>query len=323
MGSLLPKRRGSCLENNGQGVGLVDQENKAFSISSIISAPAKYTSRPPARGFPPRTKKMIKRTPILAVASALIIFGLSYFASKVHYLVTGHSDNGNVGLDNIPVCDLVTLGNGTVQNVFTINIRGSAELSFTQAKAIDIMWQLSVGAGGKFLMGWIAYKAFMDGLTRLMEQRPVSYDLYATLTFSTTSLLAVWQATKTVFTLRGWRGKCFMIWFAVSTIYILGFQTLISATAGYVQPSISTIQWSDGSFVNFDSDGLTTCFVFTNAAKVGLPNDTVISGPSVKTIPSFWYPPDPDAADKSYYLTTPGFNATYPDYRDLLISQSI
>lgn len=81
-------------------------------------------------------------------------------------------------------------------------------------------------------MAWISYKVFMDGLTRITEQSPISYNLYACLTFSTTSLFSTYYALKAVFFSKGWRSKCFLLWFGISTIYVLGFPTLISATAG-------------------------------------------------------------------------------------------
>ena len=264
-------------------------------------------------------------TRVLGIVTIIVIIGLSGLVSQVHTFVAGPTDARDARSSKLgfsPVCDLYTL-NGTVQTAFSINIRGSEKLSYTHAKAIDIVWQILVGAGGRFLMGWVAYKAFMDGLTRLMEQRPVPYDLYATLTFSTTSFLAVWEAIKTVSKLRGWKGKLFMIWFAVSTVYVLSFQTLISATGGYVQPSIKTLPMSDGSFVNFDSDGLTNCFVLTHPEIVGFPNLTVVDGPPLKSHDNLHYPPDPQAGDAWNYFGHDGFNSTYPDYRDLLVSQSL
>lgn len=56
--------------------------------------------------------------------------------------------------------------------------------------------------GGRLVMAWISYTVFMDGLTRLMERSPVSYNLYASLTFSTTTLFTAWYAMKSVFLLK-------------------------------------------------------------------------------------------------------------------------
>ncbi len=47
-------------------------------------------------------------------------------------------------------------------------------------------------------MAWIAYKVFMDGFTRVVEQNPISYQLFASLTFSTNSLFAPCYAVKAI-----------------------------------------------------------------------------------------------------------------------------
>lgn len=39
-------------------------------------------------------------------------------------------------------------------------------------------------------MAWIVYKVFMDGVNRVMEQNAISYQLFASLTFSTKTLFA-------------------------------------------------------------------------------------------------------------------------------------
>ena len=88
-------------------------------------------------------------------------------------------------------CHLATRTNGPVESALIIDLRSHSHLSFTKAKAIDVMWQLLVGAGGRFLMGWISYIIFMDGLTRLMENTPISFNLHAALTFSRPSLLGI------------------------------------------------------------------------------------------------------------------------------------
>ncbi|KAL9130340.1 MAG: hypothetical protein Q9217_001442 [Psora testacea] len=260
---------------------------------------------------------------IVGFITTSIIISLIVLASHIHHLepATSWTD-----VSNKISCDLVTGDAGSVQNALTINLRGAAKLTFTEAKTIDVFWQLMVGGGGRYLMGWITYKSFMDGLVRLMEQSPVSYNLHASMTFSTTSLLAIWQALKAVFTLKGWKGKCFLIWFTISTTYILGFETIISATAGYVQPSRAGFQMADGNFVDGNSDLLTSCF---NVTKGGLlkmtphmTNGTVVPGPAVKDydvvrhhailgIPRVGTEGAPFTAD---------FNKTFPEFADLLNS---
>jgi hypothetical protein len=160
-------------------------------------------------------------------------------------------------------------------------MRGATHLTFAQAKAIDVIWQLSVGAGGRFVMAWVAYKVFMDGLTRQLERTPVSYRVYASMTFDTNSLFSVWYALTAVYYSRGWRSKTFLAWFCLSTVYILGFPTLISATAGYLTPSIAGFKMRDNTFLTSDSSNLTSCFNVSGGALIGLQNGTIVQGPPV------------------------------------------
>ena len=148
----------------------------------------------------------------------------------------------------------------------------------------DVIWQLFVGAGGRFLMAWIAYKVFMDGLTRHMEASPVSYQLYASLTFSTNTLFASWYAVKGVWYTKGWRSKIFLAWFSISTIYMLGFPTLMSATAGYLTPSTAGYQMNDGVFVVPQSPQLQYCYNVTAGALIGYENGTTAHGPPVSQL---------------------------------------
>ena len=130
-------------------------------------------------------------------------------------------------------------------------------------------------------MALVAYTVFMDGLARIMEDSAVSYQLYASLTFSTTSLLTTGRAVKGVMATKGWRGKMFLAWFAISSIYVLGFPTLISATAGYLKPSTAGFKIDNSTFLTPDSPALKSCYEVNDGALIGLQNGTVVQGPPV------------------------------------------
>lgn len=171
-------------------------------------------------------------------------------------------------------------------------------------------------------MAWIAYKMFMDGVTRLMEQTPMPYELYASLTFSMNSLFATYYASKAVFQLKGWRIKFFMAWFSLSTIYMLGFPTLISATAGYLTPSTAGFNMTDGTFLTADSPQLKSCYNLSAGALVGYQNNTIIPGPPVSQFdvvdPSItWASTNATDALASLLAAVPGIKTQYPVFVDL------
>ncbi|KAL8811209.1 MAG: hypothetical protein Q9223_007584 [Gallowayella weberi] len=182
-------------------------------------------------------------------------------------------------------CDLVNNQNSTRwQSALQINLRGAAHLTFAQAKFIDLLFDLIVGQGGRLLLAAVSYVCFMDALLRSMEVTPVSYQLYASLVFSFNSILATWQATKSVFSTKGWRAKIYLIWCALAMSYVLAFPTLIESVTGYVSPSSAGFNLNNGQIITMDSDELRSCFNVTNATMLGFAtNNTRVLGPPAHT----------------------------------------
>ncbi len=184
------------------------QTGQRSNLDTIDDNMIRPASRLPAKQFPLRSPTQTVRSTFwvgcLAVAT---ITTLSIVASKItNYLpdTSTFSPTGGVS------CDLLFQNGSSFQHAFTIDLRGSTDLTFPQAKAIDVVWQLFVGMGGRLVMALVAYTVFMDGLARIMEDSAISYQLYASLTFSTTSLLTTGRAVKGVMATKGWRGQDFL-----------------------------------------------------------------------------------------------------------------
>ena len=279
---------------------------------------SKSISRLPAKRLPLRsTTRVVRHLFWVGLAAVTIIIGLSVLASQLHNFLP---DTSFFELNSPISCDLYSRSaqSGAFEGAFTINLRGKSHLTFTQAKAIDVIWQLFIGAGGRFLMAWIAYLVFMDGLTRLMEDKPVAYDLYASLTFSTTSLFAMWYGFKAIIFTKGWRSKAFMLWFTLSTIYMLGFPTLMSATAGYLTPSTSGYNMTDGTFLTPNSEELHTCWNVPSGALIGANNGSVFVGPPTYQWDAMSYYGYSGASyDKRELRNVPDAKSLYPQFYDL------
>lgn len=207
-------------------------------------------------------------------------------------------------------CDLINKNGSAMQNAFLIDLRSPLELSFLEAKLIDVMWDLMVGQGGRFLMGWISYRVFMDSLVALMETTAVNYDVYTSIAFSTTSLWALWEGLKALFGLKGGKAKAFMLWFALAVTYVLAFPTLMGAATGYVNPSVASYSMGNGSYVSAESIKLYHCAKITKGSLIGLDDNELIKGP-LKAL---------DEAAQSWSLwnyasaATAEFNRTYEDF---------
>jgi len=266
----------------------------AFSrIESTASTLAQSARSLPAKSL---TRRRIKRS--ITVVVIIILCLICCFAFSFFIVDNGVPSALGVTIGNDDTCDLETLTGSSVQSAFTINLRCPSRLTFAEAKAIDVIWDLFVGQGGRFFLGWISYKVFMDGLVRVMEKSAVPHELYASMAFEPMCVMSIWNSLKALFMTKGWRSKVFLAWFSISTLYVLAFSTLISAGSGYVTPSTAGFTMTDGSFVTASSESLIRCFNLTDGALIGLSNGTVVPGPPSHVVEeatiSTTYPPNFD-----------------------------
>ncbi|KAL8996721.1 MAG: hypothetical protein Q9169_003836 [Polycauliona sp. 2 TL-2023] len=243
---------------------------------------AKPSTRLPPKPLPGRPKY---RPFLLATSITILnVIALAVLIKYIKYMLpdTGWDDYG-IELEGTS-CDLIKKEDSSRwQAAFQINLRGSAELSFAEAKFVDLCFDLIVGQGGRLLLAAISYFVFMDALVRSMEKTAISYKLYASLVFSSTSLNATWRATKAAFSTKGWRAKFHLTWCALAMAYILAFPTLIESMTGYVSPSSPGFNLANGQFVTSDSDDLKSCFNVTGGLLFGYDkNDTRAIGPPVR-----------------------------------------
>ncbi|KAL8831198.1 MAG: hypothetical protein Q9170_005399 [Blastenia crenularia] len=264
------------------------QRNRIRSHS--FSAPSepdddldKPTSRLPPKPLPGRRKYR----PFMVAFSltAFTIMALAMLLSKIKKMLPHPKWTGLV-LEGTS-CDLVDRQNSSrLESAFQINLRGAAHLTFAEAKFIDLFFDVLVGQGGRFLLAAISYIIVTDALLRSMETTPVSYKLYSSLVFSSTSLAAAWHSIKAISTTKGWRAKTYFVWCALAMIYVLAFPTLIESATGYVSPSSAGFNIANGTMVQADSNNLTSCLNVTGGIWLGLDkehNNTIAQGPPAHT----------------------------------------
>ena len=133
-------------------------------------------------------------------------------------------------------CDLLSANDSRFQTIFNLNLRGSLQMTYTEVKLLDVLWQLIVGSFGRLLLGWLSYQVFMDGLLRLLEKSSLPCELYASAALDANSLLTCWRTCKAVIAVNDWRAKFMLLFLALSSMFTLGFPNMISATGGYVNP---------------------------------------------------------------------------------------
>ncbi|KAL8795150.1 MAG: hypothetical protein Q9195_002305 [Heterodermia aff. obscurata] len=278
--------------------GLIDHEENttAQRQNSADDDCVKSSLRLPARALPPRRSLL----PFAVTASAAFVFIVCMIV-LLHYLpdlLPDQPSNLYPGETRVS-CDLTVSSGSRLQNAFMINLRSAQQLSFPAAKLIDVIWDLVIGQGGRLLMAWAAYRVFMDALVTLMETTSVSYDVYSSLVFDTTSLLSTWKATKALIKSGSWRSRVFMFWFCLASFYILSFPTLMGAATGYVSPSTVGYNMDDGSFVTASSASLTSCVTLYDGDMIQEPNGTIYPGPQALVAP--FYKASSQSSDDSQY----------------------
>ena len=126
---------------------------------------------------------------------------------------------------------------------------GFGSMSFSNAKLIDVIWDVVLGRGGQFLaflltymtlnlpgqglLGYVAYSVFTKSLVRIMEQTPVSYETFEAITFHNTTLFSLWLMIKNYTTNGGSRARVAILWMLFASLYVLAFPALMSAMTGY------------------------------------------------------------------------------------------
>ena len=171
-------------------------------------------------------------------------------------------------------------------HIFQITM-GVGSLTFSEAKLIDVFWDVVVGRGGQSILMIVTFKVFTKTLTRLLEERrsSVSYGMFEAVVFQEASLSSIWKMGSTVCRKSTSHEIAAFIWMTVASIYLLSFPTLLSAMTGYttyVTPYFNTtegvkISWSNitrlqAAYTIADGDriGLTSPYI---VGKEGYSND--------------------------------------------------
>ncbi|KAH7385960.1 hypothetical protein BKA66DRAFT_569276 [Pyrenochaeta sp. MPI-SDFR-AT-0127] len=145
---------------------------------------------------------------------------------------------------------------------------GFGELSFTQAKAIDIIWDVVFGRGGQTLLAFISWRVFATYVTSSMEIMPITFDTYRIIFLQNDSLISGIPCMIRDFTSRlRLRSRSAMIFIIATSLYILTFPTLGSAMTGYSANVRSYIPDRDGNYVPFEKFRMTS-YIINDGSRV-------------------------------------------------------
>ena len=141
------------------------------------------------------------------------------------------------------------------------------QMSFGLAKAADLAFNWGAGRGLQILLAWLSYRVFTDALLRTTEVAYVPYDLFTSLALYSTKTDALWQLSKGLYGMPGWRVKAIIGWLLFSTAYLAAFPSLIDAMSGYeasmttsiILPNTTLMVVSDDAWVDLSPIMFNNC----------------------------------------------------------------
>ncbi|KAH6621769.1 hypothetical protein C7974DRAFT_361696 [Boeremia exigua] len=131
---------------------------------------------------------------------------------------------------------------------------GTGDLTFTQAKAIDVIWDIVVGRGGQALIAFFSWQTFVRYVTTSMEVQPVTFNTYRMIFLQNESLvLGIPRIIRDFSKRRGLHSRCAMVFIILTMMFVLIFPTLGSAMTGYSGNVLAYVPDSAGNFVPFNN----------------------------------------------------------------------
>ncbi|ROW10428.1 hypothetical protein VMCG_01603 [Cytospora schulzeri] len=131
-------------------------------------------------------------------------------------------------------------------------VLGMGSLNFTQAKAIDIVWDIVVGRFGQAILAYYSWKAFAAYVRVSMEYAPITYSSFRTSFMQgETSFRSTVRMIRDFTSRRGLRSKTAMVFMVTTMVFVMVFPTLASAMTGYTAKNEAVIKLADSTQTPF------------------------------------------------------------------------
>jgi hypothetical protein len=108
------------------------------------------------------------------------------------------------------------------------------ELTFTQAKVVDVIWDVVVGRGGQALLTLVSWNVFTKYVTTSMQVAPVTFSTFRTIFIhGDATIVGVWRLLRDFSRKHGLQSRVAMTFMIATMVLILLFPTFASAMTGY------------------------------------------------------------------------------------------
>jgi hypothetical protein len=244
-----------------------NEQERSNTGSSSAAVTETYTTQHNGYGQPRRRRPIA----LSAVEHAIVFLAFSlpivflalvvkvpqWYAFEAEHWVSNSFTHCNFNGEFTPL-DKPTLGLWDPAGFFYITVSWG-RMAFSTAKFIDIVWDIVVGRGGQALLAFVTFKVSSQYLAMAMLKAPVSYNTFESLAFVPPTLVRTVRLAGDLLTNRGWRARLIMVWIALSSLFVLGFSSLITAMSGYssninaVMPNHDndSVLWSNFHIVQF------------------------------------------------------------------------
>ncbi|KAF2848402.1 hypothetical protein T440DRAFT_556724 [Plenodomus tracheiphilus IPT5] len=131
---------------------------------------------------------------------------------------------------------------------------GHGQLSFTQAKVIDVAWDIVCGRGGQVVVAFVSWRVFANYVTTSMEVAPVTFSTYRTVFLQNESMFTAIPRLLRDFTRRrGLHSKVAMAFMIATMFFIWSFPSFASSMTGYSGNVKAYIQDDDSNYIPFNT----------------------------------------------------------------------
>ncbi|KAI3393152.1 hypothetical protein diail_4677 [Diaporthe ilicicola] len=152
-------------------------------------------------------------------------------------------------------------------------VLGFGSLNFTQAKVVDVVWDIGVGRLGQSLLACFSWKAFSVYVRASMETNPITYrTFWTTFMQREPSLQSITRLIRDFASKRGLRSKVAMAFMVITMLFVMAFPTLASAMTGYTANNEAVIKMQDGTQTPFGDFRQLTAIIH-DGSRVGLEAD--------------------------------------------------
>ncbi|KAI3332228.1 hypothetical protein HD806DRAFT_479848 [Xylariaceae sp. AK1471] len=135
---------------------------------------------------------------------------------------------------------------------FQINL-GFGSFTFTEAKIIDIVWDIVIGRLGQGILAFFSWRTFADYVAVHMETAPMTYTAFIVLFMQDgPSFMSILRMVRDFALYRRLRSKVSTAWVILSMLFILAWPTLIAAMSGYSPKVGAYVKDVDQNFVPYD-----------------------------------------------------------------------